>query len=57
MPGKCLYCRRAITWAEQRRQLGRLIRRGGTITYDEAKRLMPRCQKCLTVLLRQLSRA
>jgi hypothetical protein len=47
---KCIGCGSPrLTWAEQRRQYGRAIRRG--LTPDEAKRLMPRCQKCLTVML------
>jgi hypothetical protein len=46
MANKCLDCGYAITWETQRRQYGRAIRRG--LTPDEAKQLMPRCQKCLT---------
>jgi hypothetical protein len=38
-----------VTWAEQRKQYGRAIRHG--LTPDEAKALMPRCQKCLTKAL------
>ena len=42
----CQGCGYRITWADQRRQFGRAIRHG--LTADEAKALMPRCQKCLT---------
>jgi hypothetical protein len=38
-----------ITWAEQRRQYGRLLRRG--ISPEAVKGLLPRCQKCVTALL------
>ena len=43
---QCLRCNQQMTWAEQRRQFGRLIRYGWTP--EEAKRLTPRCQKCVT---------
>jgi len=35
-----------MTWAQQRRQWGRLKQRG--YSQDEIKQAMPRCQKCLT---------
>jgi hypothetical protein len=48
---KCIDCKMPkLTWADQRRQFGRAIRRG--LTVDEAKALMPRCQKCLTQALK-----
>jgi hypothetical protein len=44
---KCIACGLPkMTWADQRRQYGRAIRKG--LTPDEAKRIMPRCQKCMT---------
>jgi hypothetical protein len=46
----CAVCSRGLTWAEQKRQYGRALRAG--LASDEAKRLMPRCQKCLTDILR-----
>ena len=39
-----------MTWAEQRRQFGRVVQAG--LTIDEAKTLMPRCQRCTTIVLR-----
>jgi hypothetical protein len=49
-PGtRCLRCGTQMTWSEQRRQFGRLLRRGLTTT--DAKALMPRCQICLTAIL------
>ena len=47
---QCLRCGYRVTWAEQRRQYGRLIRRGKSD--EEAKALMPRCQKCTTAALK-----
>lgn len=46
----CLRCGYRITWAEQRRQYGRLIRRGKS--HDEANALMPPCQRCTTAALK-----
>jgi hypothetical protein len=47
---KCLGCGwTKMTWREQRQQYGRAIRRG--LSADEAKKLMPRCQKCVTEIL------
>jgi hypothetical protein len=43
---RCRDCHNPMTWADQRYQFVRLIRRG--LTSDDAKRLMPRCQKCVT---------
>ena len=43
---KCARCDCLMSWDDQRRQFGRIARRWGP---DEAKALMPRCQKCTTV--------
>jgi hypothetical protein len=48
---KCLRCNNAMTWAEQRRQFGRLIQCG--FTPDQAKERVPRCQKCITIMLEE----
>ena len=42
----CIQCGFAMTWAERRRQYGRLIRKG--LSPQEADAIMPRCQKCIT---------
>jgi hypothetical protein len=47
----CLGCGYLMTWAEQRRQFGRLIRLG--LGRDEAKARMPRCRRCITADQRQ----
>lgn len=49
----CQRCGHEITWAESRRQWGRLVRAGLDAT--EAKSLQPRCQKCSTAYLRERS--
>jgi len=46
---RCKDCRRILTWAERRRQYGRLLRRG--LTEEQVKGALPRCQKCMTVWL------
>jgi hypothetical protein len=46
---QCLDCKLRLTWAERRRQFGRIIKRGHPP--ELAKQLMPRCQKCVTSLL------
>jgi hypothetical protein len=51
---KCLRCQNPMTWADQRRQYGRAMRAGMTV--EEARRILPRCQKCMTVLLHAESR-
>lgn len=43
-------CGNAMTWDEQRRQFGRLMRNG--LSLDEAKAVASRCQKCTTDLFR-----
>lgn len=50
MANMCLDCGYPMTWDAERRQFGRLLKRG--LVADEAKRLLPRCQKCITQLLR-----
>ena len=47
---RCRGCGNPITWADQRRQYGRLLRRG--LSTEEAKAALPRCQKCVTRWLR-----
>jgi hypothetical protein len=49
-PTVCLRCGYPMTWENQRRQFGRLMRRG--MTTEETKALLPRCQKCMTTALR-----
>ncbi len=46
---RCLDCRYRMTWAAERRQYGRALRRG--LTPEGAKAAMPRCQKCMTKYL------
>jgi len=48
---RCKRCRCLMTWADQRKQFGRMIGRG--LTTEEAKTVQPRCQKCVTVYLRE----
>lgn len=48
--GVCLRCGRPMTWAQQRQQFGRLLRRGFSI--EHAKQLNPRCQTCMTITLK-----
>ena len=43
---QCKKCRNPMTFAEQRRQWGRLVRMG--MGHKEAGRMMPLCQKCTT---------
>src|SRR4051794_37021981 len=49
----CLDCRGPMTWAGQRAQYGRALRRG--LTKDQAKAATPRCQKCMTKHLASLA--
>jgi hypothetical protein len=46
----CVRCGYRITWAEQRKQFGRAIKRYG-LTPEAAKALMPGRQVCLTSTL------
>jgi hypothetical protein len=49
----CIGCQHPkMDWREQRRQYGRMLRHG--LTAAEANRLMPRCQKCTTIVLSSL---
>jgi hypothetical protein len=50
----CLRCGFPITWEAQWQQWGRLMRRG--LSPEEAKALMPRCQKCITMTIGQKPR-
>ena len=47
---RCRGCGYPITWEAQRRQYGRLIRRG--MDPEEIKPIVPRCQKCVTQWLK-----
>lgn len=49
---RCRECGRHMTWAAQRVQYGRMMRRG--FTQDVARRTLPRCQKCMTQWLRAM---
>ena len=49
---RCRDCQWPITWAEQRKQWERCLRRG--LSKPAAKAALPRCQKCLTRHLKQL---
>lgn len=49
---RCRDCHNHITWAELRRQYGRLLNRG--LTPTEAKQMLPRCPKCVTAALRRM---
>ena len=47
----CTACERpVVTWAERRKQYGRLRRAG--LSHEATISLLPRCQKCTTVYLR-----
>jgi hypothetical protein len=48
----CSRCSARITWADQRRQWGRLIRAG--LSERQARDIQPRCQKCVTIHLAEL---
>jgi len=52
---KCRGCNHPITWEAQRRQYGRLVRRG--FEPAEVKPILPRCQKCVTRWLRDRAAA
>jgi hypothetical protein len=40
-----------MTWAEQRRQFGRLVQKG--MALEQVKQLLLRCQKCVTKWLKE----
>ena len=46
MKDRCKDCKKEMTWASQKTQLGRLIRRG--LAIEKARAILPRCQKCVT---------
>lgn len=48
---RCLSCLRVLTWDEQKRQFGKLLKKK-YFSVEEAKAMMPRCQKCVTVELK-----
>lgn len=57
---KCRDCGRLpggarLTFAEQMKQFWRAVNAG--LTQEEAKGASPRCQKCMTVFLRERKRA
>ena len=45
----CKHCGNIMTWAEVRRQYGRLIQKKGRPP-EQARELSPLCQKCVTGL-------
>ncbi|HEY4261621.1 MAG TPA: hypothetical protein VGM98_15735 [Schlesneria sp.] len=45
----CVGCGTGMTWAEIRRQYGRLLRKG--LTVEQVKAILPKCQKCVAQLL------
>ena len=49
---ECKVCNIQMTWAAQRVQYGRIIKKGYSATV--AKILQPRCQKCVTRLLKNI---
>jgi hypothetical protein len=52
-PKQCRRCGLSLTWMEAKKQFGRAIKRGG-LSADEARQLMPQCQKCTTRTLAEL---
>lgn len=50
----CAKCKRPMTFAEQRRQYARL--RKANYSNQQAKAMLPRCQKCLTILVMELKK-
>ena len=51
--GKCLECNRPMTWADQRVQYGRLMKRG--VPREGIKAMLPRCQKGVTRMLAEVA--
>lgn len=47
----CKGCGHSMTWAEQCKQWGRMLRTG--LDEAQAKSLQPRCQKCVTAYFRE----
>lgn len=47
----CSVCDNRITWEEQRREFGRLLK--GGFSRNQAKAVMPRCCDCVSTLLRR----
>jgi hypothetical protein len=47
---RCKRCGTIMTWAANKRQFGRLLHRG--VAESDAKDILPSCQKCNTILLR-----
>jgi hypothetical protein len=50
---KCRRCGLLIKWAEAREQFRRVVKYGG-LSVDEAKRLMPQCEKCTVQTMAEL---
>jgi len=50
----CVKCWTSLTWDHRKKQYRPRIE--GGLTPDEAKAAMPRCQKCMTVFLRNYPR-
>jgi hypothetical protein len=49
---KCKRCGQPLTWAAQRKQYGRLCKRG--IEASIIKTLVPQCHSCLTIALKEV---
>ena len=49
MKGRCVSCGLTLNWTQQTWQYGRAVRAG--VPPDQAKKLTPRCQKCMTKAL------
>ena len=49
----CKSCRSRMTWAQQRVQFGRMLKRG--LNKEQAKLLLPQCQKCITRHLKNIA--
>jgi hypothetical protein len=47
---RCQNCNCEMTWSEQKRQFGRMLRKG--LSIEDAGRLSPRCSKCVTQFFR-----
>jgi hypothetical protein len=50
---RCQKCRALITWDEQRKQYGRLLRAGFALW--QVKERMPLCYRCTTIKIRDES--
>ena len=48
---RCKKCKSQMTFANQRKQFGRLCSAG--IAVDRVKQILPRCQMCVTLWLKE----